>query len=355
MMESRDCDSTNDGRDGGLDPAIDHALVEPHAHSGTYETFNNWFADGERGMGVNIYLMYVRGGFARERATLFLPDGRTFVTMSEGRYTRGEEPGGSSLRLRCIEPFRRWHFAWDAEALTLFEAEEMRGLVTAGPGARISVQLDVETVTEPWVIPLSTGPHSLVGDARVAGNEFLGKYEQIARGRGSVAVDGERRDFSGVGLRAHVRGPREMTGMGSHAWLCGLFPDGRGFGVKQLFDERGRPYFSEAYLSQGNRIRRVRIASVPKISRDPGRRHFTFELDDDGRRVLIAGEEYHSTWIPLGDWGRHAGNAAELAKGVGAFSTGHGLVPSAPKHMVQSCTCYRWDGAVGYGMSEFSG
>ena len=341
-----------DLRDGGLDPEIDQALVEGHADPATYETFNNWFFDGERGIGLNIYLLYVRGGLARERAALFLPDGRTCFALTEGHYSRGDQPGGSSLSLRRVEPFRRWTYHWHGAAYAIQRADELKGLVTDSTPVRIETDLTVDTVTEPWLIPLSSGPATNVGAARVKG-EFLGKYEQIARATGIIHVDGKNLDFDGVGLRAHVRGPRDVTGMGSHAWLCGLFPSGKGFGVKQLFDEQGAAYFSEAYLSEGSHIRHVSIRSVPPISRDNPARRYAFELDDGGEIVRIEGEDCQTTWIPIGSWRQRAGNS--LQQGSGLFNMGHGLVREAPRLMCQGTARFFWDGETGYGMSEFSG
>lgn len=341
--------------DGGLEHQLDLALVEPHPDGSTYETFNVWLVDGKLRAGVNLHIYYLRGGIARERATLFLADGRTYITHSEGSYTVAEEPGGASLKYRCVEPFNRWDYHWHSSALAITEVQESYGLVTDGPLAHIAVDISASTLTEPWLIPLSTGPNNLTAGLKIEHGTMLGKYEQIIRGTGTIAVDGKSIAFSGVGLRGHVRGPRDTAGMGSHAWVCGYFPGGRGFGLKQLFTLDGAPYFSEAYLSQNGRVERATIKHAPRFSRDSKARNFFIDLEARGRVVRIEGENFRTTWVPLGSWDRKASNDNTKDPGTGAFGAGHGLCPDAAKVMSQSCSRFVWDGEEGFGMCEMSG
>lgn len=340
-------------RDGGLDWSLDLALVEAHPDPQTFETFNVWLTDGEQEIGLNLHLFYVRGGIARERATLFLPDKRTLSILSEGDYDRGDAPGGSSIFYHCAEPFHQWNYRWVAPSFVTSEQDEAAGCVQDEdlPTLSVSAAIEAETVTEPWIIPLSTGPSSLAGPARLEKGIMLGKYEQLLRGTGEIVVGRERWAFDGVGLRGHVRGPRDTTGMGSHAWVCGYFPSGRGFCIKILFNEAGKAYFSEAYVSQGSRITRADILEAPAFERDPKVRDFSVRLRADGEDMLIRGTKFHTTWIPLGGWE----NGAARAGGGGAFASGHGLAEHARKIMSQSCARFDWDGETGSGMCELSG
>ena len=343
---------------GGLDPALDLALVEGHADPATFETFNVWLVDGTSGIGLNMHLYYVRGGEARERASLFLPDGRTLISHSLGQYDRAEAPGGASLRYLCRKPFELWDYRWEAETVALTEAAEMAGFVgDDGPKASVAVAINAQCVSEPWIIPLSSGPETRAGPAQIATDAFLGKYEQLLQGQGTVRVGEEQWSFAGVGLRGHVRGPRDTTGMGSHAWVCGQFPSGRGFGVKQLFTMTGEAYFSEAYITDHGRVIRATIRQCPVLSRAPEGHDCSVLLDVEGQQVRITGEMFHRTWIPLGDWGNGAARSAQggSAHLGGAFASGHGLVSEAQKIMVQSCARFDWDGEAGCGMAEISG
>ncbi|MDO7843611.1 hypothetical protein [Sphingomonas immobilis] len=340
---------------GGLDPELDLALVAGHPDPGTFETYNVWMVDGARRLGVNLHLYYLRDGVARERASLFLPDGRTFITHSEGQYTKASEPGGSSLRYRCVEPFERWDYRWSGSAIGLNEADERAGFVGSGPEAAVEVAIEAETLTEPWIIPLSTGPFSLQGPAAIGDGAMLGKYEQIIRGVGQLRVGDETFPFDGVGLRGHVRGPRDTTGMGSHAWLTGSFPSGRGFGLKVLYTLEGEAYFDEAYVADNGVVTRAATRTVPRLSRDPDNRRYIVELEYSGQTARIEGEDFHSTWIPLGGWGSDQGGTRKSGGGTGAFALGHGLVKDAAKIMSQSCARFVWDGEEGFGMCELSG
>ncbi|AYJ85301.1 hypothetical protein D3Y57_04590 (plasmid) [Sphingomonas paeninsulae] len=341
--------------DGGLDPSLDLALVTGHPDPDTFETYNVWLVDGARRLGVNMHLYYLRDGIARERASLFLPDGRTYITHSKGTYDRAEYPGGSSLRYHCVKPFERWNFSWKSTASELTETAERAGFVAGGPEVRVEVAIEAETITEPWIIPLSTGPFSLQGPAMISKGVMLGKYEQILHGLGSVSVAGETFDFAGVGLRGHVRGPRDTTGMGSHAWLTGHFSSGRGFGLKILYTLSGEAYFSEAYIANGGKIIRATIQAAPTLSRDPNDRSYVVELDALSETIRIEGTNFHTTWIPLGGWGSDKGGTRKAGGGTGAFASGHGLVKDAEKIMSQSCARFLWDGEEGFGMCELSG
>lgn len=337
---------------GEFDPRVDLALVEPPADPNSIETYNVWLADGERRIGLHVYLYQMRGGTTREHALLFLPDGRTLSMDTAGSFDRADEPGGVSLRFRCVEPFRKWNYTWRSTAYVTTEGDEMRGWVRDEdcPTAEVTVSVEAETVAEPWTIPLSSGPETQAGPGRFSVDAMVGKYEQLLRGSGTIEVDGEKWDFSGMGLRGHVRGPRDTTGMGSHSWVCGYFPaSNRGFCLKQLFDLSGHPYFGEAYIAKDGRIERVRIVQSPPLARDPMDRKLLSVLQTAEGEVRITGETYHTTWIPLGDWGKGASN------GGGLFSAGHGFVPEARKTMSQSCARFVWDGEEGFGMAEMSG
>lgn len=341
--------------DGGLDPSLDLALVAGHPDPGTFETYNVWLVDGARRLGVNMHLYYLRDGIARERASLFLPDGRTYITHSEGAYDSVDRPGGSSLRFHCVKPFERWDYSWSSTASELTETAERAGFVAGGAEAFVDVNIQAETLTEPWIIPLSTGPFSLQGPATIAKGIMLGKYEQMLRGSGRICVAGETFDFAGVGLRGHVRGPRDTTGMGSHAWVTGHFSSGRGFGLKVLYTIGGDAYFSEAYIADGKTITRAVIRSVPKLSRDSDDCSYVVELDVLGKTVRIEGTNFHTTWIPLGGWGSEKGGTRKPSGGTGAFASGHGLVKDAGMVMSQSCARFVWDNEDGFGMCELSG
>src|ERR1019366_1524687 len=97
---------------------------------------------------------------------------------------------------------------------------------------------------------------------------------------------------------------------------------GAGFGLKQLFTLEGDAYFSEAYISRDGRIQRAEIIESPKLVRNPEARSFNLNLRIDGETVDIDGENFHTTWIPLGSWTN--GAAKGPGTGSGAFASGHG-------------------------------
>ena len=335
---------------GGLHPEFDHALTTGSRIPNLVETFNNWFFDGPKSVGINLHLHGIVAGRARERATLFLPDGRILITQSGGSFTKGDEPGGANLHLYCERPFRSWRYRWTGKALVTTEEQQSHGLVCEGPASHVDVDLRATAQGEPWIIPLTTGPGNQPAAAQTE-REFLGKYEQLVKADGQVKVDAEAWDFAGVGLRAHVRGPRDMTGMKSHAWVCGLFPSGRGFGLKVLNKERKVPYFSEAYVFGDQQVHRAQVLQAPELDRVPKAPPFTVVLKSALGTARIQGRNVKTTWIPVGKWSGNTSNGQ--AKGV-SFDV-HGLVVDCEILMSQSCSVFEWDNEIGYGMCELSG
>lgn len=335
---------------GGLHPEFENALMAASPIPNLVETFNNWFFDGPKDIGMNLNLHGITVGKARERASLFLPDGRILITQTEGTFTKNNEPGGTSLRLHCVRPFRSWRYRWTGKALVTTEEQQALGLVREGPTAHVDVDIRATAQGEPWIIPLTTGPGNQSTAAETE-REFLGKYEQLVKADGQIKVDAESWSFAGVGLRAHVRGPRDMTGMKSHAWICGLFPSGRGFGLKVLNKERKIPYFSEAYIFENQRVHPAQVLQMPELYRVPKLPPYTVVLKSALGTARIQGRNVKTTWIPIGTW--NDGTSNGQAKGISLDA--HGLVVDCEVLMSQSCSSFEWDNEVGYGMCELSG
>jgi len=335
---------------GGLRQEFDYALTTASHIPNLVETFNNWFYDGPKDIGMNLHLHGITAGRACERASLFLPDGRILITQSEGTFTNGNAPGGTNLRLHCEKPFRSWRYRWTGKALVTTEEQQARGLVCEGPTTHVDVDIRATTQGEPWIIPLSTGPGNQSAAVETQ-SDFLGKYEQLVKAVGQIKVATESWNFEGVGLRAHVRGLRDMTGMKSHAWVCGFFPGGRGFGLKVLNKECNIPYFSEAYIFENQQVHRAKVLQVPVLDRVPKLPPYTVILKSALGTAHIKGKNVKTTWIPVGTWneGKPGGKTKSISLDF------HGLVVDCEVLMSQSCSVFEWDNEVGYGMCELSG
>jgi hypothetical protein len=132
--------------------------------------------------------------------------------------------------------------------------------------------------------------------------------------------------------------------MTSHNWVCGVFPNGHGFALKQLFTGDRELYFSEAYVTHDGSIKRAEVIEAPELVRDPGQLAFTVRLESTLGLSEIECENLQTNWHPLSSW-----------KASGAHGLSSGYVHDAPILMSQSTTRFEWDGVTGFGMCELSG
>jgi hypothetical protein len=120
-------------------------------------------------------------------------------------------------------------------------------------------------VTPPWV--QDTGEVSELSASEAAEAAFMGigyRFEHLFRARGSLTIDGERRDFSGSGLRIHRQSVRPLAGFRGHCWQSAVFPDGRAFGyIAYPSRDDGAEGLNEGYVYQDGRMYAARATRIP--------------------------------------------------------------------------------------------
>jgi hypothetical protein len=176
------------------------------------------------------------------------------------------------------------------------------------------------------------------------------RYDQALAASGTITVGSERFEFSGYGLRGHVRGVRKMDGFASHTWMGAVFPaNGRAFGLQchRGHGGAGGYEFSESYVYQDGVLYPTRVIYAPPLSRnDP---HATFDVQlacDELGLVHLRGHDTHVLWTSMGPLG--------LGQPAGTVPARKGLLPDAPTAMSQAVARYDWAGDPGYGMNERS-
>lgn len=351
---------THDPYAAGLAPEDDFALTAPLPEApGLVETFNLWLHDGPRETCIN-FGPHLREGHARALATIFLPGGRILRrhTGDTGSYDDPRRFGNPYVRYECVEPFRRWIFRLDAVPMIETSHAEIAagGMRSDEPTVTVSAEIHLETRTPAWImgtlIPemgeLLKGPIGRwVGGRLLSGpSPFTRRYEQLAEAHGTITIDGTDHPFHGTGMRAHVRGQRDVTGMASHFWGAALWPDGRGVDFMGFLDADNRIQYGEALLLKDGVIHPARIVAAMAADRLPTSAPYAYEFETEKLgRVRIEGLETSSfVWSSQG-W---AGIGADETKPI------YGLVPEMPLVMKQSPATYLWDGAAGYGMREVS-
>ena len=286
---------------GGLPVEFDLAVLEPPPDDRWYgENHALWLWDEERSLGIHLYLKTLGHmglyRLRRETINVHLADGT--VLMSETDGPGAVEPRvarGANLEMRCIEPFTRWSYRFDATAQPTSAAQMREGLLRHMPLVPLAFELE-GTMALP---PALTGSLGL-GERTEWAREFFGarRYEQFIRAEGTIRVDGGELPFAGVGMRTHRVGGRNLTDFPGHTWMMGLFPSGRAFCVNRICGGDGVSQWEEGYVSDGSSLHPAQAGSMTLCSTELPGEALTLEIESDGARALddrrhAAGDELH--------------------------------------------------------------
>jgi hypothetical protein len=210
-------------------------------------------------------------GMWHEMCFAYLPGDQGVLSMwSHHRTVADRRPGGANSEFRCLEPFRRWHLAFDGYGLHTSNQDMAAGLARVGPTHRFVVDLDVEYLTPVW-------------DAHAAANSEHGKgsmhdqswakehYEQLYRARGTVIVGGDEIAFDGYGWRDHSQGPRGGGGgapWGGHVIMGTVYPDsGRGWGLSRYWTPDGTISLEGGYVVLDDGVLHyAEVTDAPRLS-----------------------------------------------------------------------------------------
>jgi len=255
----------------------------------------------------------------------FGPDGRPTIF------------GAGPLTFRCIEPFRRWAMSFDGTAIDgTVEQQIHRSL---DPEKRIPARCEVELemATPAWVQDHSPEKVARMTEAERAEATSMGlgwRLEHTFRGRGTLRVDGETRDFRAVGSRIKRQSVRPLAFFRGHCWQSALFPDGRAFGYITYppAGDGSEPY-NGGYVYQDGKMYPARARKIPWLRRLLG------EGDDVSVEL-----EYELGVIQI-----EASTALTTFK---IMTTADGLPVDFNLH--QGGARYTWDGMTSYGMIERS-
>jgi hypothetical protein len=349
-----------DGFSSGLAPEQDHALTGLFpGDPSVAETMNFWAYDAERDIGLNLHPQ-IKDGTMAAGATLFLPDGKILRQRRDepGRVTDGTAPRSAHIVYHCIEPFQRWTYTVDnISAFATSDRDQANGIVAdEAPTESFSIELEAECAAPAWCNGTLTteakqgmeGPAGLWIAARTSKGMHPDsfRYDQLVRVAGKVRTDDESLDFDGVGLRCHVRGSRDLNGMAGTCWMSGLFPSGRGFGVLVNIGTDGRFLFSEAHVTEGERLEPARILQFPRAHRDLDEGKYWLQLATDAHGMIdIEGEDIRAFYWSMPEWGAPAAGIPPVYARDG----------DAGVLMKQAIARYVWDGETGYGHDERSG
>ncbi len=242
---------------GGYPEEWDYSVVVPPDDDPWFgENYALWLWDEENSLGFHFYLKtlghlglyHVR----RETINVHLPDGTVLMAEADGRgNTDSRIVHGANLQAECVEPFRRWHYRYDATAQPTTASEMREGLLRHLPLVPLGFELEGLMALPPAL----TGSFIPGEDAERA-RKFYGtrRYEQFIRGTGAIRANGREYSFSGVGMRTHRIGTRNLTEFPGHTWTMGLFPSNRAFCLNRICGGDGVAFWEEGYVSDGRKL-----------------------------------------------------------------------------------------------------
>ena len=270
------------------------------------------------------------------------PDGRVISGREHGAPHAAIAPEGKPtilgcgpLRFRCVEPFKHWTIAFAPHRVRELTAQQLIEDVypERPPMREVSFEIDFW----PAVPPMISGTLSEASAKLMSGEQgsFISpRYEQLCRAKGSLTIDGKRRDVSAQILRIKRQGVRKFEGFWGHCWMSALFPSGRAFGVN-VFPPRadGKPSFNEGFVFNGDGVLiPARAAEAPWMRK----------LHTGGENVPLVLETADGLF------------SIEGTTFVNCRSLGASILPASFPVVQQAHARYRWDGEHACGMIERS-
>ncbi len=266
------------------------------------------------------------------QANMALPGGR--VLVGPGRVPapgtlddqgRAAVLGAGPLSFTCREPFRRWAVHFDGTAADGNVTDQIAGGLDQSRRSPVRLDLELVMAAPAWgqVVPDDSS------DAQYMGVGY--RFEQLFRAKGTVEVDGQRREITGTGLRIHRQSKRELAGFRGHCWQSALFPDGRAFGYIAYPPGDGSIIpFNEGYIRDGTRMIAAKVSQAPWLRNVvPEGADVSLVLTSELGETRIGGSTVFSTF--------RMGNPD-----MGGLT------------LQQTGVRYSWDGQEAYGMLERS-
>jgi hypothetical protein len=330
----------------GLPPEYDLAVVtRPEDDQWFGENHALWLWDEEHSLGIHLYLKTLGHlglyELRRETINVHLSDGTILMSESDGPGPVDPlVPRGPNLEMRNIEPFTRWTYRFNATAQPTTSAEMHAGLLRHMPLTPLAFDLEGTMALPPAV----TGTFN-PGEATEWARQFFGgrRYEQFIRASGTIRTADDEYAFSGVGMRTHRVGTRNLAKFPGHTWMMGLFPSGRAFCINRNCGADGVAIWEEGYVSDGEALHRAWAHAITPCSTELPGEALTIDIESDALgRSTIAGTLRATNFTSL------------MREDKLRFCWG--IDRSRPDTMImpQGLAVYEWDGELGAGMVERS-
>ena len=175
--------------------------------------------------------------------------------------------GAGALSFQCLDPFRRWRAEFDGPAVDGQLSDQIHNRLDPERRTRVRLEFEMTMVTPPWVQDTGEDKLASMDNMEAAAAGFMGigyRFEHLFRATGRLQIDGERRDFSGTGLRIHRQSVRPLAGFRGHCWQSAVFPGGHAFGyIAYPPYEDGSESYNQGYVYQHGRMYPARATRIP--------------------------------------------------------------------------------------------
>jgi hypothetical protein len=328
------------GWSAGLPPEADHCLLEPEDVPMFSENF--WFVgyDLESEVGHFLHLGADPENFAtwHEKLIIAIGTDQYYIHEASGGVRAPAMVAGPLMTLHNREPFRSWRLTYEGPASNTTLAQMQSGVIVTGSDEvhTISLDFEIETVA-PTFLAASGGEHAEPHE----GQAFSSHYEQMYRVRGTVTIDARPSQVGGFGLRDHSRGPRDLTGWGTHALVGGAFPSGKAFGLFKVVGRDGTVRLEDGYVYEGSNYRRAvktEHTELTNVQATPGELVEVRLHLEDGEVVEIRGQILTASLLTF--------EGAVGSKGGVDWSNPEGTV------LMEGFPRWTWQGEVGGGIFE---
>ena len=331
---------------GGLPAEYELAVIDrPEDDLWFGENHALWLWDEGRALGVHLYLKTLGHlglyELRRETINIHLPDGTVLMSETDGPGpVDPRAPRGANLEMRNLAPFERWSYHFNATAQPTSAAEMREGLLRHLPLTPLAFELE-GTMALPPALTGSLEP----GERTEWARQFFGgrRYEQFIRAQGTIRTAEGQHEFTGVGMRTHRVGGRNLTKFPGHTWMMGLFPSGRAFCINRICGADGVVQWEEGYVSDGEAHHPAHAAEMTLVST---------ELPGEPLHVAIESERFGAT--PITGTLRATNFTTLRREDRLRFCWGIDTSRGDNMLMPQGLAVYEWDGELGAGMIERS-
>jgi hypothetical protein len=273
----------------------------------------------------------VNEGYAELSVCLYLPDGRVACQFQRPGIDANDRFDAGGLKVEVIEPLKAITMKFDGELMLLDDPGQLRDPQTAFKSApRVPGQVEWRHVA---ASPIHGGEPTSDAVPTMYGRDFsLGHFNQHTKVQGSMRIGTQHWQMEAHGWRDHSWGPRYWQSIYFYRLFIGNFGNGRGFMLLKISDRAGHARRQGVLLVDGQYEEIVDMDLLTDWSKDQDPAKVRIGVRTAKRAEVIEGEIV--TMAPLRNR-RKAGDEILTSR------------------IAEGFTRYTWNGAVGYGMTEY--